>query len=156
MKSILLFLAITFSTLNFTIDKTSFYNSLKSNSVSDLDKMILLVEKEKTTPLNRAYKGALIAKKAGFKKKVSEKIKLFKSGVILLEAELKKDTKNVEFRFLRLTIQENAPKILKYNTNIEEDISIIEKGFAQLNSTLKNIILNYAKDSKYLNSSKLK
>ena len=156
MKSIVLILAFTFSFLNFSIEKSAFYDALSSNSVEKLDKMIQQLEKEKKTSLNLAYKGALIAKKAAFKKKVADKINLFKSGVTLLETEISKFPKEVEYRFLRLTIQENCPKILKYNKNIEEDIDVITKGYPHLNKPLKKIILDYTKHSKLLNSNKLK
>jgi len=156
MKSIILLFVFSFSFLNYSIDKGSYYNALKSKSVTDLDKMILLIEKEKITPLNQAYKGTLVAKKAGFEKKAAAKIKLFKAGVVLLEAEISKSPKNVEYRFLRLTIQENAPKILKYNKNIKEDIAIITKGYSTLKTGLKKIIIDYSNNSTVLNSSDLK
>lgn len=156
MKSIILIFVFSFSLFNFSIEKSTYYNALSSNSVKELDKMISQLEKEKTSPINRAYKGTLIAKKASFEKVVAEKIKLFKKGVTLLEDEINKFPKNIEYRFLRLTIQENAPKILKYNTNIKEDVSLITKEYSRLNKALKSIILDYSKNSKLLNSSNLK
>ena len=156
MKSFILMFVFSLSLFNFSIEKNKFYDVLSSNSVEKLDKMISQLEKEKQSPINRAYKGTLIAKKASFKKVAAEKIKLFKAGVLLLETEIKKSPKVVEYRFLRLTIQENCPKILKYNTNVKEDVSVITKGYSKLNTNLKSIILDYSKDSKLLNSSILK
>ena len=155
MKSLFL-LILTFSFFNLSIDKGSFYDALSSNSVEDLEQMIQLLEKEKATPLNLAYKGTLIAKKAGHAKNAAEKVKLFKSGIKLLEAEILRSPKEIEYRFLRLTIQENCPKILKYNQNIEEDVTMITKGFSHLNKELKHILLDYSKNSKLLKSSDLK
>lgn len=155
MKSLLLLFAFSFSFLNFSIDKSSYYDALSSNSIEKLEGMVQQLEREKSSPINRAYKGALIAKKASFEKTAAAKIKLFKSGVALLENEITKSSKEVEFRFLRLTVQENCPKILKYNQNINEDIDVIIKGYSHLNKELKKVILDYAKNSKTLNSSKL-
>jgi len=39
MKSIVLILAFTFSFLNFSIEKSAFYDALSSNSVEKLDKI---------------------------------------------------------------------------------------------------------------------
>ena len=156
MKSAVLLFLFTFSFFDLSIDKSSYYDALKSNSVNDINSMIGLLDNEASTPLLRAYKGTLIAKKASFESKPAQKIKVFKSGVLLLETEINKSPKNVEYRFLRLTIQENCPKILKYNQNTKEDIKIITAKFSSLNKTLQTVILDYAKKSTLLNSSHLK
>ena len=156
MKSIILIFAFTFSLFNLSIDTNSYYHALKSKSLTDLNSMIQQIEKEKSTSLHRAYKGVLIAKKSMFEKKAGDKVKVFKSGIKLLETEIKSSPKEIEYRFLRLTLQENSPKILKYNKNIDEDIHIITNGYPELNSVLKKIILDYSKNSTRLNSSKLK
>lgn len=50
-----------------------------------------------------------------------EKYKSFQEGKKILESSLKKDYQNPELRFLRLSIQNNAPSFLNYNENINED-----------------------------------
>ncbi|PCI99422.1 MAG: hypothetical protein COB15_04365 [Flavobacteriales bacterium] len=156
MKSIILILLLSFSVAGFSIDKNSFYKVLSSNSETEITNKLQQLEKEKTSSLILAYKGALIAKKASFEKKATQKIKLFKTGVTLLETEITKSPKKIEFRFLRLAIQENCPKILKYNQNIKNDVAVITAGYPKLNKELKKIILDYAKSSKTLNPSLLK
>ena len=156
MKSIILILLLNFSIAGFSIDKNSFYKVLSSNSETEITNKLQQLEKEKTSSLILAYKGALIAKKASFEKKATQKIKLFKTGVTLLETEITKSPKKIEFRFLRLAIQENCPKILKYNQNIKNDVAVITAGYPKLNKELKKIILDYAKSSKTLNPSLLK
>ncbi len=156
MKFILLTFTFAFAFFNFSIEKSSFYDVLSSDSIEKIDNMIQRIEKEKPTSINLAYKGTLVAKKASFVKNVGEKVRLFKSGITLLEAEINKSPKEIEYRFLRLSIQENCPKILKYNQNIEEDVTVITKEYASLNKGFQKIIMDYAKNSKALNSSKLK
>jgi len=156
MKPIFLFIVFTFSSLNFSIEKSFYYDVLASGSIEEIDDMILMIEKEKTVPLNLAYKGTLIAKKASLIKNAKTKISLFKSGIKLLENEIYINPSEVEYRFLRLAIQEKCPKLLKYNKNLIEDRDIILAGFSKLSKDLKKIILDYSKISDVLISSKLK
>ena len=69
--------------------------------------------------LASAKKGALLMKKASLVRKPGDKLKVFKEGSKLLEAEIAKLPKRIEYRFLRLIIQENCPKFLNYSNNIE-------------------------------------
>lgn len=138
------------------IDKDNFYEALSSGEEDSIDKMLSKLESEKSTPKVNAYKGALTMKKAGFVKGVGGKVKTFKKGAHLLEDEIKSNPGNTEFRFLRLTIQEHAPGILKYNKEIDADKQAVVSGYARLDADLKNVIAGYAKDSKVLKESDLK
>lgn len=151
------FLIVAFFTLgDLTIEKDEFYDILSGESVQNINKLITDLEQQKSTSINDAYKGALISKKANFEKSAAKKIKTFKIGVELLETEIKKNPKQTEYRFLRLCIQENCPKILKYNKNITEDVQLITSNFKNQSKQLKTIIANYAKSSKALDISLLK
>lgn len=154
--NIILFCLITWSAFAFQTDKQTFYKALSSADEAAIDKELAVLEKEKATSRVNAYRGALTMKKAGFEKGVKSKVKTFKEGGGLLEEEIKSNPGNVEFRFLRLTIQENAPKILKYNKQLEEDRQAIIAGFSKLDGDLKAVITNYAKDSKVLKAADLK
>jgi hypothetical protein len=156
MKSVFLFIVFTLLNFNFLIEKSLYYDILESGSIEEIDDMILKLEKEKTSPLNLAYKGTLIAKKASFIKNAKTKISLFKSGIKLLENEIYITPSEVEYRFLRLAIQEKCPKLLKYNKNLNEDRDVILAGFSKLRKDLKKIILDYSKNSDVLISSTLK
>ncbi|WP_353720881.1 hypothetical protein [Dyadobacter sp. 676] len=138
------------------IDKETYYKALSSGQEESIDKMLARLETEKATPKLNAYKGALTMKKAGFVKGVGEKVKTFKKGVHLLEDEIKNNPGNTEFRFLRLTVQEHAPGILKYNKEIDADKQAVVSGYDKLDADLKNVIADYAKDSKVLKESDLK
>lgn len=156
MKSIICLVLPFFMQMNLTVDTDKFYAVLSGESVEQIDKLISELELQKATSMNNAYKGALIAKKAGFETNVTTKIKTFKSGVQLLESEINKSPKLLEYRFLRLSIQEHCPKILKYNDNINEDVKLIINDYSNQSKKLKSIIINYAKNSNSLDAALLK
>ena len=74
-----------------------------------------------------AYKGASLAMISKYEKKVGQKIKTFKEGAKLIESSITSQPENVELRMIRLSVQENVPKIVKYNKNIAEDKEMILK-----------------------------
>ncbi|MNY42804.1 hypothetical protein D3C86_1777290 [compost metagenome] len=89
-------------------------------------------------------------KAAQFQKTAKDKMNLFNSGKKLLESEIKSNDGNVEYRLLRLLIQENAPKQLKYNGNIEEDAAAVMIGYSKLKEATKTALESYAKKSESL------
>lgn len=64
-----------------------------------------------------------------------------------MENAIKSQPNNAEYRFLRLMIQENAPKVLKYNTKIKEDIDFIKNNLSKTPAEIKTAITNYSKVS---------
>ncbi len=105
----------------------AFFNDLKSIQQSD------------GTVLT-AYKGAaymLLAKYEPLTKKKTQ----IKNGKTWIEAYIKSNPNDVEGRFIRLTIQQNLPKIAGYNQNIEEDKEFIKKKLpAVKDSQLKKML----------------
>ncbi|WP_229248626.1 hypothetical protein [Dyadobacter sandarakinus] len=154
---ICLALLFTFAASAFRpVDKQAFYKVLEAGDESRIDEMVAELEKESSSATVKAYMGALIMKKAGFVKGASAKVKTFKKGAQLLEDEIKNNPGNTEYRFLRLTIQEHAPGILKYNKQLEEDKAAVVKGYSGLEPALKTIIRDYARDSRVLKKEDLK
>ena len=91
-----------------------------------------------------AYKGASITLLGKYAKKIKDKKSLFIEGVELIEYTIKKAPNNIELRFIRLGIQENTPKILKYKSNIEEDKVFILEQYKYITSlNLQNHIKDY-------------
>ncbi|PJA06192.1 MAG: hypothetical protein COX70_10050 [Flavobacteriales bacterium CG_4_10_14_0_2_um_filter_32_8] len=156
MKTILFILFSSLPFINFSVDTEEYYAVFSGKSIQNIDQLITELEQQEHTTTNNAYKGALLAKKADFEDDVSKKIKTFKIGVQLLEIEIKKFPKETEYRFLRLCIQENCPKILNYDKNIKEDVQLITNNFSKQPKSLKTIIANYAKTSKQLDATLLK
>ncbi|MCF2447484.1 hypothetical protein L0657_26250 [Dyadobacter sp. CY345] len=142
-----IFIILFSSFVNPAVDKGAFYKVFGSNNPGEIDEMIALLEKEKSSSLTNAFLGALHTKKAGFLKGANEKIKIFKKGASMLEVEIAKKPANTEYRFLRLAIQEHAPKILKYNKNKDADKKAIIEGYKNLDPELQKIIKNYASGS---------
>lgn len=136
------------------IEKKDVYAALSSSSLSLLDAQLSKVQssgiKERI-----AYEGALLMRKADLVSVPVKKLSFFKQGHKKLEASIAGNKANAEYRFLRLMIQEHAPKSLGYNKNISEDSKIIAANYKSLSSILKNIILDYSKKSKALPSSAL-
>ena len=131
-------------------DRSSFFKALSGHSEAGIDLELEKLESEGLTSLENARKGALLMKKAEFAKGAGNKVKTFKSGAKLLEAEISRNPDNIEYRFIRLTIQEHAPGILKYNMDIQSDKQLIISNFKKLDEDLKKVIRNYAKDSKII------
>lgn len=131
---------------------TTFYNALYSDSLETIESALEQLDKEKATATVEAYKGGLTMKKSNYLKSAAKKIATFKAGHKLLESAIGRDPKNAEYRFIRLTIQEHAPKILKYNKNIEEDKVLIIKGYEKMSSKTRAYVLDYAKQSNVLSA----
>lgn len=129
------------------LDRKAVYTALASDSKEVVQKQLEGVQGLKESSEVKAFKGALQMKAAQFQKTAKDKMNLFNAGKKLLESEIKSNDGNVEYRFLRLLIQENAPKQLKYNGNIEEDALNIAAGYSKLKESTKAAIESYAKKS---------
>ena len=132
-----------------TIDKSAFYTALEAGNAEEIDAQLNIV-KTSANAEKIAYEGTLLMKKAGMVGKPKDKLKLFKTGRTKLESSIASDKENTEYRFLRLIIQEHAPKIVKYKSNLEEDSQLIRSNFSSVSASLQQIILDYSKKSKIL------
>ena len=132
-----------------TFDKLAFYNVMATGSLEDINGELAIVG-QASIPEKEAYEGALLMRKAGLLKKAADKLKSFKAGYIKLESALKKDSTNGEYHFLRLTIQEHAPRTVRYFKDIKKDRLYIQKTFKDLSPVLQKIIIDYSNNSKIL------
>lgn len=137
-------------TYNNPISTSHFYEIFSGSDIEAIQQTINELEKGNQSELETVYLGALLTKKANSTKDIKEKIEVFKNGVKLIDTAVSNSPENIEYRFIRYIIQENAPKILKYNTKIAEDKAIIEAKFQKCNSILQNEIQQYNKISKTL------
>lgn len=94
-----------------------------------------------------AYKGASIALKSKFTTGLKQKKEGFIKGVTILEAVIKDNPNNIEARLIRLSIQENTPKLLKYKGNIDADKKQIVLLFNKQSADLKEYIKKYVNQS---------
>ncbi|HEX2683287.1 MAG TPA: hypothetical protein VHL77_05120, partial [Ferruginibacter sp.] len=94
-------------------DRSAFYSALAADDLESVNNQLAIVRSASINE-KEAYEGALLMKKAGLVSKAKEKLSLFKAGRLKLEASIKKENGNAEFSFLRLIIQEHAPKAVNY------------------------------------------
>jgi hypothetical protein len=130
-------------------DKSTFYTVMESGSADAIDAQLNIL-KSSSMSEKVAYEGALLMKKAGLVSKAKDKLSFFKSGRSKLESSISKEKGNTEYRFLRLIIQEHAPKIVKYRNEMEEDSKLIQANFKSLSPFLQQQITDYSKKSKVL------
>lgn len=134
-----------------TFSKSEFYSTLREGSAAKLIELEKKLNSKGNSEYQQAYIGTINMKLSESQKTPAEKLKLFKSGKIKLENSISAEPDNIEYRFLRLIIQENAPKILKYNLQIKEDSALISNNIKSTSGELRKIIQDYAKTSKNLN-----
>lgn len=95
-----------------------------------------------------AYKGAVMTVLAKYEKGGKQKKQYFKDGVGLIENAIKAQPNNIELRTIRLSIQENAPKFLKYNAEITEDKTFVLTNFKKTkNKEVCDFVKKYAMQS---------
>jgi len=132
-----------------SFDKPGFYNAMASDNMAVIDAQLNSL-KTASMSEKEAYEGALLMKKAGLVSKTKDKMSFFKAGRTKLENAIKKDGANVEFRFLRLILQENAPKIVNYRDAIEADAALVRAQYKTQPPVVQQAIIDYSKKSKVL------
>jgi len=133
------------------LDKSSFYAAMKSGKIDAVNEELNLLSSISTNDKN-AWEGALLMRKAGLVKIPAERLRLFKKGRVKLETALLNDSNNGEYHFLRLIIEEHAPKIVKYNADLETDKIQVKRSFKSLSPVVQQAIIDYSKNSKILRS----
>lgn len=99
------------------------------------------------------YKGALLTVKAKFTRPIKDKKRYFKEGVSLLENAISMEPENIELRCLRMGVQENSPKILKYKGNIDTDKQFLIDNFNSVkNVEIKELIAGYVRQSTHFSA----
>src|SRR5258708_3270796 len=130
-------------------DKAEFYEVMKAGNMEAINDEFETI-KEAAEKEREGYEGALLMKKAGLLKRPKDRLRFFKQGRIKLEKAILADNDNTEFHFLRLAIEEHAPKIVKYHFDIEKDKVLVLKNFKSLSPAVRHAILDYCENSKVL------
>jgi hypothetical protein len=144
------FIYISFFAAVLSFSKSTFFDTISSGTSTEVTAMVTTLENLSKSNERDAYLGAIKMKHAGNLKSLADKSKTFKAGKELLETAISLDHTNVEYRFLRLIIQENAPAILGYSGCIAADAKKIKAGYKYLSESVKNAIIAYAKTSENL------
>ncbi|RXR31570.1 hypothetical protein EQG68_09940 [Flavobacterium piscinae] len=129
-----------------TVRENYILASQSKEKAEEFNKLMVSYSGENKTLL--AYKGASIALKAKFASDRKTKKELFTKGITILEQAVKADSNNAEIRLIRLSIQENTPKILNYKANISEDKKLILTTFDKQNKALQEHLKSFIMQSK--------
>ena len=132
-------------------EKAEFYRVMSEGDLNAINSQIEVV-KASSSPNREGYEGVLLMRKADKVSGPAQKLKFFKAGRIKLETALMADNDNTEYHFLRLAIEEHAPKIVKYHNDIEKDKLIVQKNFKSLPQSVQHAIIDYCKNSKVLHA----
>jgi len=151
-KIVALFFFFVFCKITFAYDilevRNLFYSSVENSSKANDFIMYLGKLSEKDNPEIKAYSGMgymLLAKHAF---NPYNKLANFNKGKELLETAISADPGNVELRFLRFSVQTNAPFFLGYSGKVQEDEKVIKLGYASIqDQDLRNRIRVFFKES---------
>lgn len=148
--SLMFFFGLSLSEL-----RTDFENASKSaNNVSILYNKLNDYSGDNQTIV--AYKGASKILKARYIKDKQTKKQYFTDGATLINNSIKKDSKDVENRLIRLIIQENIPKFIKYNQNIQEDKAFIVENYSSAPKEVQTLVKSYTKKYNTFTAQQLK
>ena len=109
----------------------------------------MMAETDLATPTHKAYYGAALALKAKYGQNVKEKKEFFVEAVDYIEAAVNAEPNNIEIRLIRLSVQENSPRIVKYKTNMDEDKELIMQNYSGQTSAVKKCIRDYVSNSEF-------
>jgi hypothetical protein len=136
------------------IDRTAFYGAMASTRMDRIESQLKIMAAS-ADPGREAFMGTLNMKKASLTRGAAKKLSLFKGGRHQLEATIKKDSGNAEYRFLRLMIQENAPDQLGYHSDLVRDYALIRRRFKTLQPDVQQAIKGYSEKSKIIKAADL-
>lgn len=95
-----------------------------------------------------AYKGAATTLMAKYAKTIKEKKAFFREGVGYIEYAVEQAPNNVEIRYLRLSVKENAPRITGYKRHMDKDKTYILEHLVEVeNQESKKYIKGYVSQS---------
>jgi hypothetical protein len=130
--------------------RTSYFSGQKTQIAAE-EFNILMEGVNTNTPVLKAYFGAAIALKAKYGGNIREKREFFEQAVEHIEAAIQADSNNPEIRLIRLSVQENSPRIVKYKDNMDEDKAFILEHFASQSTAVKRCIRDYVSNSDFFN-----
>ena len=135
-------------------NKNAYYKIFATKDVKLIDEELHIIQSS-TFSEKLAFEGALLMKKASLITNPKDKLAIFKDGRIKLELSITKNAANVEFRFLRLMIQENVPGIVNYRDNILDDSALVTEYYKTLPKSVQQAVYEYSKNSKTLKTAQL-
>lgn len=115
------------------------------NDKSVCESMIKQLENNTNSPVYQAYLGAYQTIWANHVINPISKLNTFKKGKNNLEKAINLDQNQIESRYLRYSIQKNAPQFLGYSKNIKEDETFLKNNLKhvqshELSNAIKSIL----------------
>lgn len=148
LKAIILLFVLFLSSGSLT-EIRNLYSKVTDSNTKQKDFIEYMQKVEATKPVFQAYKGASLVLQSKTTTDRKSKKEFFVQGAELIENAVQKDPENIEIRLIRLSVQENIPKALKYNSNISEDVALIQKNIDfTKDAELKLYVQQYIKQSK--------
>jgi hypothetical protein len=147
MKLILSFLTVFFLFFQTGLDALRNSYAKANSSNANTEAFINIAEKQSGSDVvTNGYKAAAKIMEAKIAKQ--NRKSLVKSGATTLESIIKNNPNNIELRLIRLSIQENIPKIVGYRGSLKDDKAFILNNYGKQNATMKNYIKRFAAQSK--------
>lgn len=150
-------LIFTFLTGLFFFFQTSDLEALRNSyskansSNANIEGFINIAEKQSgNDAVTMGYKAAAQIMEAKIAK--NNRKNLVKTGATSLESIIKSNPNNIELRLIRMSVQENIPKIVSYNKNLKEDKALIISNYNKQNAALKTYIRKFAAQSKTMSA----
>lgn len=134
-----------------TSDLEALRNSYsKANLSNDNAKNFIELAEKKSSfdPTISAYKAAAKVLEAKVTTEKNKRKSYVKTGANNLESLIKSNPNNAELRVIRMSVQENIPKIVGYNKNLKEDKTFLITNYGKQNADLKSYIKQFAAQSK--------
>ncbi|EFK37158.1 Uncharacterised protein [Chryseobacterium gleum] len=147
MKLILSF--ITAFVFFFQSDLETLRNSYAKANESNTNTQNFIDTAEKQSgsdPVTVGYKAAAKIMEAKIVK--NNRKALVKTGATSLENVIKNNPNNAELRLIRLSVQENIPKIVGYRGSMKDDKAFLLNNYSKQNTALKGYIKRFAMQSK--------
>tara|TARA_B100000609_G_C17018758_1_gene332562 strand:+ start:129 stop:596 length:468 start_codon:yes stop_codon:yes gene_type:complete len=129
-KYFILFLFFTYSFLvnanDITEIRNMYISSVESENKCEAFGKYMMSLKHEKNDLYQAYLGCYYFIKCQYTSNSLQKFIYFNKGKELLESSINNNSRSIELRFLRYSIQVNLPKILFYGEDIEKDLDFIQ------------------------------
>ncbi|REC74188.1 hypothetical protein DRF60_18095 [Chryseobacterium elymi] len=125
--------------------RNSYAKANQSNA--NTEAFINLAEKQSgSDAVINGYKAAAQIMEAKIAKK--NRKALVKTGATSLENIIKNNPNNIELRVIRLSVQENIPKIVGYRGSMKDDKAFLINNYSKQNATMKSYVKKFAMQSK--------
>ena len=130
-----------------------YYESVSNKDSSEKFSEIMQTLDVKKNPILVCYKGMSYMMQAKHNMNPISKLSAFNKGKEYLDLAAQYDVENVEVRFMRFAVQTNAPGMLNYSQNINEDKTLILKTWNNISDIdLKQKIKEFMLKSTYCSS----